>query len=231
MTVGVVGDADDAEEVRERLEGHVEVVDPGGADYVVAVGASALADRVAAGGDRPLVAVDVDAAWGVPRGRLEALARTLARGSVGTVRLHSLRLAVGDASLATAVLDATLVTTEPARISEYALSAAGIGQTEFRADGVVAATPLGSAGYARAAGGPRMAPGAGVAVVPIAPFAINADYWVLRPPIDLSVKREVDVTVYADGEAVGSVTPEEALRIRRGDPFRLVAPDAAGRGP
>ena len=69
---------------------------------------------------------------------------------------------------------------------------------------VVVATPLGTAGYSRAAGGPRLAPDTGLAVVPIAPFAMTADQWVVRPPLGLRVERDDDVSVFADGNRVTS---------------------------
>ncbi|MFC6763872.1 NAD(+)/NADH kinase, partial [Natrinema soli] len=47
-----------------------------------------------------------------------------------------------------ALFDVTLVTDEPARISEYGVRSRDESVATFRADGVVAATPAGSHGYA-----------------------------------------------------------------------------------
>jgi NAD+ kinase len=85
-----------------------------------------------------------------------------------------------------------------------------------RADGVVAATPVGSRGYARAAGGPVVVPGSGVGtVVPIAPFATDTESWVLGlDGLALSVERDgVPVEVLADDRPLGTVEPGTAVRL------------------
>jgi len=82
-----------------------------------------------------------------------------------------------------AAMDAMLVTSTPARISEYVVRAGDEHVTTVRADGVVIALPAGHSGCARAADDPVVAPEAGVvAVVPVAPFATDPDHWVV--PID-----------------------------------------------
>jgi NAD+ kinase len=125
------------------------------------------------------------------------------------------------------VLDATLVTSEPARISEYAITTEGRLVDRFRADGVVVATPLGSHGYAHAAGGPVLAVDADSFVtVPIAPFAIGADHWVLpSTETSLSVEREeAPVDCFADADRVGAATPGEPVHVRPDGVFRVVRP-------
>ncbi|WP_394351524.1 hypothetical protein [Halobacterium bonnevillei] len=73
-----------------------------------------------------------------------------------------------------------MVTAEPARISEYAVETGTERVDEVRADGVVAATPAGSHGYARDADGPLLSRGRGLAVrrsrgaVPSGALAVGA---------------------------------------------------------
>jgi NAD+ kinase len=115
-----------------------------------------------------------------------------------------------------ALMDVTLVTAEPARISEYTVASGDEHVTNARADGIVVATPAGSHGYAHDAGGPRIAPETDVgAVVPIAPFAISGDYWVLSlSDIRLTVERDnTPVDLFVDGYRVGTVAPEEPLTL------------------
>jgi NAD+ kinase len=115
-----------------------------------------------------------------------------------------------------ALMDVTLVTAEPARISEYTVASGDEHVTSVRADGIVVATPAGSHGYAHDAGGPRIAPETNVgAVVPIAPFAISGDYWVLSlADIRLTVERDnAPVDLFVDGCRVGTVSPEETLTL------------------
>lgn len=120
-----------------------------------------------------------------------------------------------------ALTDVTLVTVEPARISEYTVVATHSGRrqqlTSVRADGVVVATPAGSHGYAHNAGGPRIAAETGVgAVVPIAPFSIETDHWVVSlSDIRLTVDRDdAAVELRVDGHQVGTVSPDETLRLQ-----------------
>nr|WP_303650192.1 hypothetical protein [Halalkalicoccus sp. NIPERK01] len=113
-------------------------------------------------------------------------------------------------------MDVTLVTTEPARISEYAVDHADERVAAFRADGVVVATPAGSHGYAAAAGGPTLAPTAeALCVVPIAPFHTQATRWVLdTSALGLSVLRdEGEVSLLVDDTEYGVVDPDQRVRL------------------
>jgi NAD+ kinase len=115
-----------------------------------------------------------------------------------------------------ALMDVTLVTSEPARISEYTVASGNEHVTSVRSDGIVVATPAGSHGYAHDTGGPRIAPETDVgAVVPIAPFAISGDYWVLSlSDIRLTVERDnTPVDLFVDGCRVGTVSPEHTLTL------------------
>ena len=129
-------------------------------------------------------------------------------------------LTVAPADLAA---DVTLVTSESARISEFAVRAGGRRVDDFRADGVVVATPLGSAGYARAAGGPVVEPGTGLAVVPVAEFATFRGAWVLDPPVGCTVERdEVPVSLVLDGAVVDDVGVGQSLRVVAVDALDLL---------
>lgn len=115
-----------------------------------------------------------------------------------------------------ALVDVTLVTGEPARISEYTIATGDERVMSVRADGVVVATPAGSHGYAHDAGGPRIAPETNVGtVVPIAPFAISDDHWVLSlSDIRLTVERDdAPVDLFVDGQRVGTVSHEDTLSL------------------
>ncbi|RKD95460.1 NAD(+)/NADH kinase [Halopiger aswanensis] len=108
-----------------------------------------------------------------------------------------------------ALFDVTLVTAEPASISEYSVRCRGDRVATFRADGVVVATPAGSHGYAAAVEGPQLSSAVdAVAVSPIAPFVTRTQRWVL-PDDDLRLAVERDegaVTVVADEREIGAVS-------------------------
>lgn len=197
--------------------------DPGGADAVVAVGEAGLGALPRDVG-APVLAVDIDAPLSVGRRRARDLLSDLVAGTLPTVGVTVAGISHPGGN-ARALFDAMLVTAEPARISEYTVLD-DRERSSFRADGIVVATPLGSHGYASDAGGPAIAPGTdALAVVPVAPFAIDADQWVLSPPVTLRVERdEAPVELLADDRRIGPVPAEEPVRIDREGTIRMVAP-------
>lgn len=113
-----------------------------------------------------------------------------------------------------ALMDVTLVTAEPARISEYTVMAGTERVMSVRADGIVVATPAGSHGYAHDAGGPYIAPETGVgAVIPIAPFSTTGNQRVLSlSDIRLTIERdEASVELLVDGRSAGTVPYSDTL--------------------
>ncbi len=171
-----------------------------GVDALVTVGEEALLALVSDGVSVPVL--PIDAAAGIPSVTADDALDAVTALVVGDFDTETVPLlsATVDERTVRALRDVMLVTTEPARISEYAISSAGERVAEFRADGVVVATPAGSHGYARAAGGSVVAPGELASIVPISPFAIDRSHWVL-PMADLSiavVRDEAEVELLAD---------------------------------
>ncbi|KPN30831.1 putative inorganic polyphosphate/ATP-NAD kinase [Halolamina pelagica] len=199
-------------------------------DAVVAVGADAVEAAALADADRPILAVDADdGRHGTTRDRLADAAAALAAGSYRRVSHPVIGVAVEGERVGRAVFDATLMTSEPARISEYALVATAERLFDVRADGVVVSTPLGSAGYGRAAGGPIVAPGGGLSVVPVAPFSTRASPWVVPGPLSLQVERdEGAVSLFLDGEQRRQLGPAEPVEISVVDEFTCLRPLVAG---
>ena len=216
----------DGETLSAAVDDAGVLVGPDDADVVVAVGETALSD-VGPVVDAPILAVDVDGLLSVPRSTAPDVIRTLTRGQFRTVTQPLVAVECG-AERTRALFDVTLVTAEPARISEYSVLSDGDEIDRFRADGVVVATPLGSHGYAHSAGGPVLAPpDDSLVTVPIAPFAIGADRWVLPlTETTLRVEREdAPVDCFADVDRVGAVTPGEPVRIRPDGVVRFVRPE------
>ncbi len=201
----------------EPFVGDVAAVLGSDPDAVVAVGADAATALATRAPDLPVLAVDGPAGLlSVPSDAApDAVERLLAGEWTGHER--TLLDVVAGEEDATALLDITLMTAEPARISEYAVDARVGSPAPFRADGVVVATPAGSRGYARDADGPVLSPALGGAVVvPVAPFAIDQARWVLEYPLTLSVERdEFPVELFVDGESLGEVGPETPVSVRR----------------
>jgi len=194
-----------ADQLRETVAAidELSLVDPAAADVLLAVDDAALRAAVDDNDNRPLLVLpttDSDTPL-ADRQSLLAHLPTHAPTTVPTTTRHVLSVQAGDTTTR-AVRDCAIVTTDPARISEYRAVTEETTLTTFRADGVVVATPLGTAAYSRAAGGPRLAPDTGLAVVPIAPFAMTADQWVVNPPLTLRVERDDAVSVLVDGHHV-----------------------------
>jgi NAD+ kinase len=207
------------------------VDDETAADAVLAVGEDALlslAERPAA---TPILPTGTDAGrYGVASEAVEGAVASLAADAYWTERHSSLAVDVDDETVGRAVTDVTLVRSDPAKISGYRVSTPEETIGRFRSDGVVAATPLGSTGYARAAGGPVLSPDTGVVVAPIGPFSTRSDRWVLRPDLGLTVDREEgDVTLLLDGRDVQRVGPETTVWLRHDRSFSLLRVPDDGR--
>lgn len=232
MRVAVAGDGG---RIEQALRGAgATVTDPADAEVLVAVGERALLEAVrgetppvlpvdAVGGGRSVrSAFDADLADGADS---EDVAAALVGGAYRTVTRRRLSVRLGDDPVGSALLDVALMTSEPARISEYAVRVDGERVDEFRADGVVVAGVLGSGGYARRAGGPLLLPGAGSVIVPVSPFSTRADSWVAPPDaaVTLSVERDDGaVSLLLDDEVDRRVEPHRPVDIRPGEPVELV---------
>ncbi|AUV83883.1 hypothetical protein C2R22_05120 [Salinigranum rubrum] len=129
------------------------------------------------------------------------------------------------------LLDVALVTSEPAHISEYTVADGSGVLGSFRADGVVVATPAGSAGYGHATGGPLLAAGAGLAVVPISPYTTKPRTWVVDAPVALDVERdESPVSLVVDGQVRRRVTVDDPVRLTVGRTVDLLRPPTPADG-
>lgn len=222
MNVAIRGEEDDVAAAVEERGGRV--VDPAAAELILAVGDAAVLSLA----DQPPVAPVLPVR---PGGGVHAVARDAVRPALASVfgegyRTDShpiLSLSIDGDTVARAVEDATLITAEPARISEYGIDTDTGHEERFRADGVVVATPLGSEGYASAAGGPTVEAEAGLSVVPVSPFSTYARTWVLSPPVTLTVERDEDeVVLLADDTETVSVPPWELVELAVADTFDLV---------
>lgn len=194
-------------------------------EVVVAVGEDALVDLVRAGVDAPVLPIAAGASVrSVPGIALGPAVERVVEGDWETVA-YPLLVARTPLGPVRALFDITLVTDEVARISEYTVLGGSGRVSTFRADAVSVATPAGSTGYSRSADGPVLSPRTdAVAVVPVAPFAIDSDHWVL-PAEDLRLRVERDETpveLLADGRASGVVIPGEELPVERDGSLSVV---------
>lgn len=197
-------------------------------DVVIAIGEPALLSLVAHVVDVPVLPV------GAGRGVRSVLPyRTDVNGAVdrllsGDWTTVERPILAAQPAGARALLDLMLATAEPARISEYTVRIDDEPIAHFRGDGVVVATPAGSVGYARAAGGPVLAPDRdAVVVVPVGAFATDVDNWVVpNERLGLVVQRdERTVELRADDRTVGTVEPGVPVTVRREDTLAVALVD------
>lgn len=219
-----------------RAAGGTVVEAPADADVVVALGEDALLDATGAA-DQPAPVLPVGAGrayGGVPSADREAALEAVAAGDFAVRDRRTFAVSAPGVT-ARALADTTLVTAEPAKISEYTVAADDADRevASVRADGVVAATPTGSRGYATDAGGPRLDPGVDVAaVVPIAPFRVDRTNWIVEPPLSVTVVRdEATVELHVDGRPRGEIGVGDAVTLSRGDPLSVAAVPASRRPP
>jgi len=249
--IGVVGEGTDALDAALEATGTAlrsgspEDVIGADPDGIVALGEAAMIELV--GGtipDAPILAVDAgegfpaigDASRGVaaaggtsPGGDLADAVEAFGDGAYSTVEHPVLGVTVGAERVGTAAFDAMVVTSDPGRISEYRVDADGE-LCQVRADGVVVATPAGSHGYARSAGGPRMRIGAdALAVVPVATFTMDSDRWVVAPdaPVEIASQRDVPVSLLLD-HGRRELPPDARVTVEATGTITLAVPDSPG---
>ncbi len=213
--VGVVGDADGSVARACRAAGgntrtgDADAVLDSDPRAVVAVDETGL--RAVALADPGVPVLPVEAGRGVRSVPSRSVERALGAVLAGEATVDAyplIAVSVGDDRRALALFDAMLVTAEPAHISEFRVTHDGEPVARFRADGVVAATPAGTPGYASGAGSPVVPAGPDICTVePIAPFATSLDDWVLpTESVGIEVLREqADVDLVVDGERVCAV--------------------------
>jgi NAD+ kinase len=171
--------------------------------FVVSLGESALVELIRYQCTVPILPVCAGEMVGsVPKSAIETALQGVLDGHISAVDQPVLSVSLDGTSLNRALMDVTVMTTEPAAISEYSVSTEATEIGRFRADGVVVATPAGSHGYAHAAGGPIIDSQRDVVtVVPIAPFLTRDIHWILDAgDVRIDVTREeTPVTLYLDG--------------------------------
>lgn len=203
-------------------------------DVVVAIGESAIGQRLELDTPAPTLPVDVD--MGLPSVAVPEVAEALNAvidNRAEPVDRPVLGVSIDGGPVHRALFDVTVVSERPAHISEFEVSHGGETILETRADGIVVATPAGSHGYARAAGGVRVATDTeALVIVPISAFATADERWIV--PIDaLSVsvtREETPVQVRADDRVVETVTGGSTLEVRPTDALSTVVPSPSESG-
>ena len=93
--------------------------------------------------------------------------------------------------LGTALNEALIVTSRPAKMLKFSIIVDGVTTEQFRADGLLISTPTGSTAYAMSAGGPIVDPRIqGFLLVPLAPYLLSSRPHLISSDRNLEVKLE-----------------------------------------
>ncbi len=100
----------------------------------------------------------------------------------------------------------------------------------YRADGVIVATPTGSSAYNLSAGGPLVDPRiAALIITPVAPYSLFSASVALHPAAILraTIQHDRPARCSVDGRILATMAPGDSVHIERGPTLRLI--DVTGR--
>jgi NAD+ kinase len=119
-----------------------------------------------------------------------------------------------------ALNDVVITNGARARIIAFAVSVDGLPLTDYRADGIIVATPTGSTAYSLSAGGPIVEPTVQVLVLsPISPHTLSNRPVVLRPNAVVHITLaagEDDALITVDGQEVMPLAGRDVITVRQG---------------
>jgi len=162
------------------------------ADVVIIIGGDGTILRTIQEIHRPIPVLGIN--WGevgfladLEPADAPAFIRTLPQGFAIEERMR-ISLVKDDVPLGTALNEALIVTTRPAKMLRFSVIVDGVTAEQFRADGLLVSTPTGSTAYAMSAGGPIVDPRIqGFLLVPLAPYMLSS-----RPHL-ISENRQLEI--------------------------------------
>ena len=147
---------------------------------------------------------------------LEADLERLKAGDFEVEKLQRLEVRLNGLSVGQALNEAVIHTARVAKIQKFRISLDGQVADEFRADGVIVATPTGSTSYAMSSGSPILHPTVGAHVlVPIAPYRIGSRPLVIPDSMELDIRllNPQQSVVVLDGREELAVGPDDIITI------------------
>lgn len=109
------------------------------------------------------------------------------------------------------------------KIAEFSLSCTPGGKLDYRADGIIVATPTGSTAYSFSAGGPVIDPTASIfSVMPVCPHSLLSRAILLSPENSLTVSGSTrdhltDIHVTMDGKNSRLIPKEAEIHIKKSE--------------
>ena len=227
------------EEATAELVGETGVTDfAAGADLVISLGGDGTLletlRRIGPGGT-PIAGVNIGNLGFLTActdEEIDVLSEHLARGEMNLVERTMLRVEMvdehGEQHEFFALNEAALMRGETGRLVSLEARVNGELLNQYRADGLIVATPTGSTAYSMAAGGPLLGPRAGVFVItPICPHSMSNRSLVVEEDsvIELSPSGENSEPILfsVDGRDILRIARDSVVKVtRHSETLRLV---------
>lgn len=198
--------------------------DDTGADMVVAVGGdgtmlSAVATAVKL--DVPVIGFNLGTIGFLTvadPANLDDVVGRLASGDYGVENRMTVAATVGEQT-ALGVNDVVIEKVDSQRLIELNVTIGSVDFVNYRADGLIVATPTGSTAYSFSAGGPLVSPGLEAFVLtPVAAHSLFSRSVVIEPDQEILVRvtRDRAVKVSVDKTDLGQMGPGDTVIIRQG---------------
>ena len=137
-----------------------------------------------------------------------------------------IRISLDGAVIGTALNEAVIMTSRPAKMLRFSVLIDGVRSESFRADGLLVSTPTGSTAYAMSAGGPLVDPRIeGFLLVPLAPYMLSSRPHLISSDRTVEVRLESSKPAHLviDGQAQVELDRDVLLRVERSpDPALFV---------
>jgi NAD+ kinase len=194
------------------------------ADAVIVVGGDGTILRTVQQMARPAPVLGVN--WGevgfladLEPEEAPAFIRTLPGGFAVEERMR-IALRKNGEYLGTALNEALIVTTRPAKMLRFSIVVDGVVAEQFRADGLLISTPTGSTAYAMSAGGPIVDPRVeGFLLVPLAPYLLSSRPHLISSNRELEIRLESTkpANLVMDGQQTIELGTSSTIAVSRSD--------------
>jgi NAD+ kinase len=192
------------------------------ADIVIVIGGDGTILRTIQQLNRPVPVLGIN--WGevgfladLEPADAPAFLRSIIHG-FGVEERMRISLAKDNIPLGTALNEALIVTTRPAKMLRFSIIVDGIVAEQFRADGLLVSTPTGSTAYAMSAGGPIVDPRIqGFLLVPLAPYMLSSRPHLISDGRRLEIRLESakPAKLVLDGQQTVDLGTSSLLHVQR----------------
>lgn len=192
------------------------------ADIVIVIGGDGTILRTIQQLNRPIPVLGIN--WGevgfladLEPADAPAFLRNIVKG-FGIEERMRISLTKDTIPLGTALNEALIVTTRPAKMLRFSIIVDGIVAEQFRADGLLVSTPTGSTAYAMSAGGPIVDPRIqGFLLVPLAPYMLSSRPHLISEGRQLEIRLESakPAKLVLDGQHTVDLGTSSLLHVQR----------------